>query len=118
MKLISTALVGWLLLAVPCAAKAQEQPRVLELKSSDGTLLKATYFAAAKPGPGVLLLHQGNRTRKSWDDLAGQLVMAGINTRSCAPLSLPMCIPGFRSEGNIHRASLSFALPESACFPM
>jgi dienelactone hydrolase len=81
MKLVVTALAGWLLLAAPSAAKAQEpQPRVLELKTSDGTLLKATYFAAAKPGPGVLLLHQFNRTRKSWDDLAGQLAAAGIHT--------------------------------------
>ena len=31
--------------------------RLVYLKSSDGTILKATYFAAAKPGPGVLLLH-------------------------------------------------------------
>jgi len=81
MKLVATALVGWLLLAAPSAAMAQEpQPRVLELKTSDGTLLKATYFAAAKPGPGVLLLHQGNRTRQSWDVLAGRLAAAGINT--------------------------------------
>jgi hypothetical protein len=81
MKLVATALVGWLLLAAPSAAKAQgPQPRVLELKTSDGTLLKATYFAAAKPGPGVLLQHQGNRTRQSWDDLAARLAAAGINT--------------------------------------
>ena len=49
MKLVATALAGWLLLATPSAAKAQgpqPQPRVLELKTSDGTLLKATYFAA------------------------------------------------------------------------
>src|SRR5438094_5001253 len=55
-------------------------PRVVELKAPDGTLLKASYFAAAKPGPGVLLLHQSNRTRKAWDNLAGQLAAAGINT--------------------------------------
>src|SRR5438270_1626870 len=55
-------------------------PSGVELKASDGTILKATYFAAAKPGPGVLLLHQSNRTRKAWDDLAGQLAAAGINT--------------------------------------
>jgi pimeloyl-ACP methyl ester carboxylesterase len=55
-------------------------PRVVELKAPDGTILKASYFAAAKPGPGVLLLHQGNRTRKSWDELGGQLAAAGINT--------------------------------------
>jgi pimeloyl-ACP methyl ester carboxylesterase len=54
--------------------------RVVDLKSADGTPLKATYFAADEPGPGVLLLHQGNRTRQSWDDLAGQLAAAGINT--------------------------------------
>jgi hypothetical protein len=39
--------------------------RVVELKAPDGTILKASYFAAAKPGPGVLLLHQFNRTRKA-----------------------------------------------------
>jgi len=55
-------------------------PRVVELKAPDGTILKATYFAAAKRGPGVLLLHQSNRTRKAWDDLAGHLASAGINT--------------------------------------
>jgi Serine aminopeptidase, S33 len=54
--------------------------RVVDLKASDGTVLKASYFAAAKPGPGVLLLHQVNRQRKVWDELAGQLVAAGINT--------------------------------------
>src|SRR5580704_11196742 len=32
--------------------------RVVDLKASDGTILKASYFAAAKPGPGVLLFHQ------------------------------------------------------------
>src|SRR5215471_18418580 len=55
-------------------------PRNVDLKAADGTPLKATYFAAAKPGPGVLLLHQSNRDRKSWDAVAGQLANAGINT--------------------------------------
>ena len=62
------------------ADPAQPAPRVVELKAPDGTVLKASYFAAAKPGPGVLLLHQSNRTRQSWDELAGQLAVAGINT--------------------------------------
>jgi tetratricopeptide (TPR) repeat protein len=61
-------------------AQQSSAPRVVELKASDGVVLKASYFAAAKPGPGVLLLHQSNRTRKSWDELAGQLAAAGINT--------------------------------------
>ena len=54
-------------------------PRVVDLKTPDGTILKASYFAAAKPGPGVLLFHQSNRTRKSWEDIARQLVAVGIN---------------------------------------
>jgi len=68
--------------AAPAAPPSQPSPaaRVVDLKASDGTLLKATYFAAAKPGPGVLLFHQSNRDRKSWDDVATQLAAAGINT--------------------------------------
>lgn len=70
------------------AAEGQQQsqqtpaPRVVDLKASDGTILKASYFAAAKPGPGVLLLHQSNRDRKSWDGEAAQLAAAGFNTLS------------------------------------
>src|SRR5258708_28371082 len=68
--------------AAASTAKGQQLPtaRVVDLKASDGTILRATYFAAAKPGPGVLLLHQSNRTRDSWDGLARQLAAAGINT--------------------------------------
>ena len=53
--------------------------RVVEFKTSDGIVLKGSYFAAAKPGPGVLLLHQINRTRESWKDVAAQLAAAGIH---------------------------------------
>jgi dienelactone hydrolase len=72
--------------AVPASMpRAQQSPqppaaRVIDLKAPDGTVLKASYFAAAKPGPAVLLFHQSNRTRQSWDDVAGQLAAAGINT--------------------------------------
>jgi pimeloyl-ACP methyl ester carboxylesterase len=69
--------------------------RVVDLKSSDGTILKASYFAASKPGPGVLLLHQGNRTRQSWDDLAGLLAAAGINT-------LTLDMRGYGESGGKH----------------
>ena len=74
-------------------AQQPSAPRVVELKASDGTVLKASYFAAAKPGPGVLLLHQINRTRKAWDDLAGQLAAAGINT-------LTLDMRGFGESGS------------------
>jgi tetratricopeptide (TPR) repeat protein len=60
-------------------ARTNTVERVVDLKSANGTILKGTYFAAAKRGPGVLLFHQSNRTRKSWDDIGHQLVAAGIN---------------------------------------
>ena len=68
--------------SAPQAPQSQQPPtpRVVDLKASDGTPLKATYYPAAKPGPGVLLFHQNNRTRESWDDVARQLAAAGINT--------------------------------------
>src|ERR1700741_4017976 len=70
-----------LTLTIGCLAFAQNPaPRIVDLKAADGTPLKATYFAAAKPGPGVLLLHQNTRTRKSWESVAQQLAGAGINT--------------------------------------
>jgi len=64
---------------VSCAAQELPAPRVVDLKAADGTTLKATYFAAAKPGPGVLLLHQCNQQRKNWDELAARLAGTGIN---------------------------------------
>jgi formylglycine-generating enzyme required for sulfatase activity/dienelactone hydrolase len=66
------------------AARARQAqpaaPRTVDLKAADGTLLQATFSPAAKPGPGVLLFHQSNRTRSSWDDVPRQLAAAGINT--------------------------------------
>jgi len=53
--------------------------RIVDLTAADGTKLKASYFAAPKPGPGVLLLHQCNGQRKVWDGMAQQLAAAGIN---------------------------------------
>jgi hypothetical protein len=66
-------------LVIISAARTNTVERVVDLKSANGTILKGTYFAAAKPGPGVLLFHQSNRTWKSWEDVARQLAAAGIN---------------------------------------
>jgi dienelactone hydrolase len=52
------------------------------VKAPDGVELKATYYAAAQPGPAVLLLHMCNTTRRSWDPLAPQLAAAGIHALS------------------------------------
>ncbi len=82
---------GWCVKSI--AANAASAARGVELKASDGAQLKASYFAAAKSGPGVLLLHQSNRTRKAWDELAAQLVAAGINT-------LTLDMRGFGESGS------------------
>jgi dienelactone hydrolase len=69
-----------LILAVfACAMPAICTEHMVDLTAADGTKLKATYFDAGKPGPGVLLLHQCNRQRKVWDGLAIQLSGAGVN---------------------------------------
>jgi dienelactone hydrolase len=54
--------------------------RAVDLIAADGAILRASYYAAAAPGPGVLLFHQSNRTRQSWDEVAHRLAAAGINT--------------------------------------
>ena len=53
--------------------------RAVDVAAPDGALLKATYYAAAAAGPGVLLLHMCNTTRQSWDPVGRQLSAAGIN---------------------------------------
>jgi hypothetical protein len=73
--LLSAGLLPMLAFAEP----TKNVPRVIDVKTPDGTILKGTYFAAAKPGPGVLLFHQSNRTRKSWEDVGRQLAAAGIS---------------------------------------
>jgi pimeloyl-ACP methyl ester carboxylesterase len=75
-------LITTLVYLVAAAGHAQTPPppRVVELTASDGTLLKATFFASAKPGPAALLLHQSNRDRRSWASIATRLASGGINT--------------------------------------
>jgi hypothetical protein len=48
------------------AVFAQAAPQDVDITSPDGTKLKATYYPAAKPGPGVLLLHMCNSNRQAW----------------------------------------------------
>src|SRR5206468_6561824 len=54
-------------------------PRAVDLTATDGAVLKATFFAAPAPGPGVILFEQSNRDRRSWAGVAGQLAAAGIH---------------------------------------
>jgi dienelactone hydrolase len=75
----SFRLLAALVFVITCLAQQLPAQRIVDLTAADGTKLKASYFAAAKPGPGVLLLHQCNRQRKIWDSLAQQLAAVGIN---------------------------------------
>ena len=63
-------------------AQGPPAPRDVTFSAADGTGLKGTYYAAAKPGPAVLLLHMCNTTRKSWEPLGPQLAAAGIHALS------------------------------------
>src|SRR5271163_2158777 len=74
----STFLIVLLLSAGVTSAQAPA-PRDVDIVSPDGTKLRATFFAAAKPGPGVLLMHMCNTVRKSWEPVARGLSEAGIN---------------------------------------
>lgn len=65
------------LIAVATPAVAAEE---LAIDSSDGFVLRATYRAGAEGGRGVLLLHQCNRDRESWDALASALSVRGLHT--------------------------------------
>jgi dienelactone hydrolase len=51
----------------------------LDVIAPDGIKLRATFFSAGKAGPGVLLLHMCNTTRKSWEPVALGLSEKGIN---------------------------------------
>jgi dienelactone hydrolase len=79
MSRFSSRVLIFLVCVLTYGASTWSAERVVDLTAGDGTKLKASYFAAAKPGPGVLLLHQCNRQRKIWDGLAQQLAAAGIN---------------------------------------
>jgi dienelactone hydrolase len=72
-----TVVAGILMVAAPVAA--QPAPAHVNLKAPDGTALKATYYAAGKPGPAVMLLHQCNADRTSWTSLATAAAARGYH---------------------------------------
>jgi dienelactone hydrolase len=49
------------------------------ISAPDGTKVAATYYSGDKPGPGILLLHQCNKDRSSWNALAEQLARTGFH---------------------------------------
>ena len=67
------------LLSFPVFAATPPALRDVDITAPDGIKLKATYYAATKPGPAVLLLQMCNSKRKAWAPVAGQLSAAGIS---------------------------------------
>ena len=72
-------LLSILLLFASLASAQVPAPKDVDITSADGTKLRATFFPAPKPGPGVMLLHMCNTTRKSWEPVAKGLSERGVN---------------------------------------
>src|SRR5215471_17554537 len=72
-------LISFAILGASLACSQSASTKDVDIPAPDGTKLRATFFAAAKPGPGLLLLHMCNTTRKSWEPLAKELSEKGIN---------------------------------------
>ncbi len=71
-----------LILAVATLRSAAGEPVTgtpASIPAPDGTKLAATYYSGDKPGPGILLLHQCNKDRSSWNTLAEQLAREGFH---------------------------------------
>ncbi|HKD18746.1 MAG TPA: alpha/beta fold hydrolase [Thermoanaerobaculia bacterium] len=91
----SRSLFAALILAIAGTAtdaRASVTGTPVALKAADGTKLAATYYAGDKPGPGILLLHQCNRDRSSWNGLAESLAQEGFHV-------LTMDYRGFGESG-------------------
>lgn len=70
----------WLFLFLTSLACAQTpSQKEVDIVAPDGVKLRATFFSAGKPGPGVMLLHMCNTDRKSWEPVALGLSKAGMN---------------------------------------
>ena len=76
MKSIVITLISFLLAT---SASAEVQKKDVDITTSDGVTLKATYFSPGRQGPAMLLLHQCNMDRHAWDTLAADLAGAGIH---------------------------------------
>lgn len=72
-------LVAVLTLGVAGPAVADSAGQAVEFAAPDGVQLRATYWSAGKPGPGVLLLHMCNSDRRAWSGLGQRLAARGLH---------------------------------------
>ena len=64
------------------SASARAEHREVTFTAADGFTLQGAFHSAPKGGPGILLLHQCNADRRSYDELAVMLNNAGYNVLS------------------------------------
>ena len=87
--------------ALSMAAPVAAQSKDVDLTSADGTSLKATYMSPGQPGPAMLLVHQCNMDRTSWNGIAAQLVDAGVHV-------LTLDLRGFGDSGGPPLGEIGF----------
>ena len=77
MRPLALTLAGTLAVALGLSAEVQKKD--VDIKASDGTNLKGSYFSPGRRGPAILLLHQCNMDRHAWDSLAQDLAASGFH---------------------------------------
>ena len=88
-KRVTTSLfLSLVTMALPVLAES----RVVDLQTSDGVNLKASYTSPGRTGPAMLLIHQCNMDRSSWDAISSDLVAGGIHV-------LALDLRGFGESG-------------------
>ncbi len=93
MKRLALAALATLTFSLAFAADVQKKD--VDIKASDGIVLKASYFSSGRPGPAMLLLHQCNMDRHAWDGLAKDLADAGFHV-------LTVDYRGYGDSGGAH----------------
>jgi dienelactone hydrolase len=71
--------LSFVLLAAGIAYSQTPSSKDVDITAPDGIKLRATFFFAGKPGPGVMLLHMCNTARKSWEPVAKELSEKGVS---------------------------------------
>ena len=67
------------LLLAAAGGPPETSPQTITLKGADDAALKATYYPSARPGAGILLLHDCNRDRTAWSALAAGAAARGYH---------------------------------------
>ena len=81
----------------------QAQPRDIDVRAADGTLLRATYYSPGKPGPAVMLFHMCDGGRRTvWETLGRMLAERGIH-------AIAMDVRGHGDSGGPRESAMPLA---------